>query len=414
MTLPSTRPATHPSPGSPPVVSDDRPPLHETLTLNMGPQHPSTHGVLRLVLELDGETVLRAVPHIGYLHTGMEKTMENQPYQQAITITDRMDYLSGMNNNLAYCLAVENLLGLEVPPRGQAIRVLMSELQRIASHLVWLGTHALDIGAMSVFLYCFREREAILNFFEETCGARLTPAYIRVGGVALDVPLSVEEKVSKFLGIFTDRLHEYWDLLDENPIWRDRTVGVKLLTTEECFQFGVTGPVLRASGYAHDLRKASPYCGYEQYDFDVQVGEHGDVFDAYRVRMGEMRQSVRILEQVLEQMPDGDCNAADPKIVLPPKERVFSDMEALIHHFILVTRGFPVPPGEAYGAIESPKGELGYYVIADGSEKPYRVRVRPPSFYNLQALPHILKGKMMADAVAVIGSLDIVLGEIDR
>ncbi len=386
----------------------------ETLTLNMGPQHPSTHGVLRLVLEIDGETVVRAVPHIGYLHTGMEKTMENEAYQQAITITDRMDYLSGMNNNLAYCLAVERLLGLEVPERGQAIRVLMSELQRIASHLVWLGTHALDIGAMSVFLYCFREREVILNFFEEICGARLTPAYIRIGGVSLDVPLAVEEKVAKFLGIFTDRLDEYRDLLDENPIWRDRTVGVKLLTTAECLHFGVTGPILRATGVPHDLRKVSPYCGYERYEFDVPVGEHCDVFDAYRVRTEEMRQSVRILEQVLRTMPEGPCNAEDPKIVLPPKERVFSDMEALIHHFILVTRGFPVPAGEAYGAIESPKGELGYYVVSDGSEKPYRVRVRPPSFYNLQALPHIVQGKMVADVVAAIGSLDIVLGEIDR
>jgi NADH-quinone oxidoreductase subunit D len=386
----------------------------ETLTLNIGPQHPSTHGVLRLVVELDGETVIKAEPHIGYLHTGMEKTMENEAYQQAITITDRMDYLSGMNNNLAYCLAVEKLLGLEVPPRGQAIRVLMSELQRIASHLVWLGTHALDIGAMSVFLYCFREREVILNFFEEICGARLTPAYIRIGGVALDLPPSVEPKIAQFLGIFTDRLAEYWALLDENPIWRDRTVGVKLLTRDQCLALGVTGPVLRATGLPHDLRKVSPYCGYENYDFEVQTAENADVFDAYRVRMGEMKQSVRILEQVLETLPDGDYNADDPKIVLPPKERVFSDMEALIHHFILVTRGFPVPPGEAYGAIESPKGELGYYVVADGSEKPYRVRVRPPSFYNLQALPHIIEGKMVADLVAVIGSLDIVLGEIDR
>ncbi|MBM3457132.1 MAG: NADH dehydrogenase (quinone) subunit D [Armatimonadetes bacterium] len=402
------------------TVTEERPetpplaPLSETLTLNMGPQHPSTHGVLRLVLELDGETILSAVPHIGYLHTGMEKTMENMPYQQAITVTDRMDYLSGMNNNLAYCLAVEKLLGLEIPPRGQAIRVMMSELQRIASHLVWLGTHALDIGAMSVFLYCFREREAILNFFEETCGARLTPAYIRVGGVALDLPMTVEKKVAQFLGIFTDRISEYRDLLDENPIWRDRTVGVKLLSREECFRLGVTGPVLRATGFPHDLRKMSPYCGYEQYEFDVAVGENADVFDAYRVRMQELRESVKILEQVIERMPDGPTNAADPKIVLPPKERVFSDMEALIHHFILVTRGFPVPAGEAYGAIESPKGELGYYIISDGSEKPYRVRVRPPSFYNLQALPYIVTGKMVADVVAAIGSLDIVLGEIDR
>lgn len=388
--------------------------LTETLTVNMGPQHPSTHGVLRLVLDLDGETVRKAVPHIGYLHTGMEKTMENEPYQQAITITDRMDYLSGMNNNLAYCLAVEKLLDLEIPPRGQAIRVLMSELQRIASHLVWLGTHAIDIGAMSVFLYCFREREVILNFFEEICGARLTPAYIRVGGVAMDLPDGVEEKIAQFLGIFSDRLDEYWTLLDENPIWRDRTVGVGFLAAEDALRYGVTGPALRGSGVEWDIRRAHPYCGYEQYDFQVQVGENGDVFDRYRVRFGEMRESVKILEQVLQRMPDGDCNADNPRVVLPDKERVFSDMEALIHHFILVTRGFPVPPGEAYASIESPKGELGYYIVADGSEKPYRVRVRPPSFYNLQALPRICEGRMVADTVAVIGSLDIVLGEIDR
>jgi len=386
----------------------------ETLTMNMGPQHPSTHGVLRLVLEMEGETVLSAVPHIGYLHTGMEKSMENEPYQQAIVITDRMDYLAAMSNNLAYVTAVEKLLDLDIPPRGQAIRVLMAELQRIASHLVWLGTHAIDIGAMSVFLYCFREREMILNFFEEIAGARLTPSYIRIGGVALDLPLGVEEKIAQFLAIFPDRLDEYWTLLDENPIWRDRTVGVGYLSAEDCIAYGVTGPVLRAAGVPYDIRKVNPYCGYEQYDFEVPVGQNADVFDRYRVRMGEMRQSIRIIEQVLDTMPDGPTNANNPKIVLPPKERVFTDMEAVIHHFILVTRGFPVAPGEVYGSIEGPKGELGYYVVADGSERPYRVRVRPPSFYNLQALPHIVTGNMVADVVAVIGSLDIVLGEIDR
>ena len=396
------------------TTTDAPAPATETLTLNMGPQHPSTHGVLRLVLELDGETVVSTIPHIGYLHTGMEKSMENEPYQQAITITDRMDYLAAMSNNLAYCLAVEKLIDLKIPPRGQAIRVLMAELQRIASHLVWLGTHAIDIGAMSVFLYCFREREMILNFFEETAGARLTPSYIRIGGVALDLPQSVEVKIAQFLAIFSDRLDEYWTLLDENPIWRDRTVGVGVLSAEDCIAYGVTGPVLRAAGVPYDIRKVNPYSGYENYDFEVPVGQNADVFDRYRVRMGEMRQSLRIIEQVLQTMPDGNTNADDPKIVLPPKERVFSDMEALIHHFILVTRGFPVAPGEVYHSIESPKGELGYYVVSDGSEKPHRVRVRPPSFYNLQSLPHIVTGKMVADVVAVIGSLDIVLGEIDR
>jgi NADH-quinone oxidoreductase subunit D len=389
-------------------------PATETLTLNMGPQHPSTHGVLRLVLELDGETVLKAVPHIGYLHTGMEKTIENQMYQQAITITDRMDYLSGMSNNLAYCLAVEKLLGLEVPPRGQAIRVMMAELQRIASHLVWLGTHAMDIGAMSVFLYCFREREMILNLFEQVCGARLTPAYIRVGGVAYDLPVGYEETVAQFLGVFPQRIEEYEDLLTKNEIWLDRTIGVGIFPAEQAIAWGVTGPALRGSGVAYDIRKVNPYCGYEQYQFEIPLGESGDVYDRYRVRMAEMRQSVKIVEQVLDRLPDGPANSEDPKIVPPPKEKVFTEMEALIHHFILVTRGFPVPPGEAYASIESPKGELGYYIVADGSEKPYRARVRPPSFHNLQSLPVICEGRMIADVVAVIGSLDIVLGEIDR
>jgi NADH-quinone oxidoreductase subunit D len=386
----------------------------ETLTLNMGPQHPSTHGVLRLVLELDGETVLKAVPHIGYLHTGMEKTMENEMYQQAITITDRMDYLSAMNNNLAYCLAVEKLLDIEIPPRGQYIRVMMGELQRIASHLVWLGTQALDLGAMSVFLYCFREREVIMNLFEQVSGARLTPSYIRIGGVMMDTPLGYEEEVAKFLAFFPDRIDEYEALLTENEIWRERTIGVGILDAKTAFQWGITGPSLRGAGVNYDVRKVNPYCGYENFEFDVPLGKNADVYDRYTVRIAEMRQSVRILNQVVENMPDGPANSTDGKVVLPPKERVLSDMEALIHHFILATRGFPVPSGEAYACIESPKGELGFYVVADGSEKPYRVRVRPPSFYNLQVIPTICQGNMVADVVAVIGSQDIVLGEIDR
>jgi NADH-quinone oxidoreductase subunit D len=386
----------------------------ETLTLNMGPQHPSTHGVLRLVLELDGETVLKTVPHIGYLHTGMEKTMENQMYQQAIVITDRMDYLAAMSNNLAYCLAVEKLLDVEIPPRGQFIRVMMAELQRIASHLVWLGTQALDLGAMSVFLYCFREREVIMNLFEQISGARLTPSYIRIGGVAMDMPLGYEEEVAKFLAIFPSRIEEYEALLTENEIWLERTVDVGILDVEMAIKWGITGPSLRGAGVAYDVRKVNPYCGYENFDFEVPVGTKADTYDRYRVRIAEMRQSVRILNQVLERMPDGPVDSSDGKIVLPPKERVLSDMEALIHHFILVTRGFPVPKGEAYASIESPKGELGYYVVADGSEKPYRVRVRPPSFYNLQVIPEMVQGGMVADVVAIIGSQDIVLGEIDR
>ena len=399
---------------TPPTATETTPAPPETITLNMGPQHPSTHGVLRLVLELDGETVRHAAAHIGFLHTGMEKTMENMPYQQAITITDRMDYLSGMNNNLAYCLAVEKLLDMELPPRGQAIRVIMSELQRIASHLVWLGTHALDIGVMSVFFYCFREREAILNLFEMVCGGRMTPAYIRVGGVSLDFPVGFEERLAAFLSVMPTRIDEYDDLLRHNDIWLERTQNVGHFSEADCWRWGVTGPPLRATGRPHDLRKISPYCGYEQYDFEVAVGAEGDVYDRYTVRMKEMRESLKILEQALTALPDGEHLADDPRVVLPPKERVFSEMEALIHHFILVTRGFPVPPGEAYGCIESPKGELGYYVVADGSEKPFRVRVRPPSFYNLQALPEMIQDRLVADVVATIGSLDIVLGEIDR
>jgi NADH-quinone oxidoreductase subunit D len=344
----------------------------------------------------------------------MEKTMENEAYQQAIVITDRMDYMSAMNNNLAYCLAVEKLLDIEIPPRGQYIRVMMGELQRIASHLVWLGTQALDLGAMSVFLYCFREREAIMNLFEQISGGRLTPSYLRIGGVMMDTPVGYEEEVAKFLTIFPSRIDEYEALLTENEIWRDRTIGVGILDAETALAWGVTGPPLRAAGVPYDVRKVNPYSGYENFEFDVPLGRNADVYDRYMVRVAEMRQSVRILHQVLDNLPDGPVNSSDGKVVLPPKERVLSDMEALIHHFILVTRGFPVPKGEAYACIESPKGELGFYVVADGSEKPYRVRVRPPSFYNLQVIPPICEGGMVADVVAIIGSQDIVLGEIDR
>jgi NADH-quinone oxidoreductase subunit D len=386
----------------------------ETLTLNMGPQHPSTHGVLRLVLDLDGENVRRAVPHIGYLHTGMEKTMENEKWQQAIVVTDRMDYTSALNNNLAYCLSVEKLLDLEIPPRGQAIRVVMCELQRIAAHLVWLGTHALDIGAMSVFLYCFREREVIMNIIEMVSGGRLTPSYIRIGGVSMDVPYGFEERVQEFVDLMGPRIQEYEDLLQANPIWIERTVGVGKITPEMALTYGVTGANLRGSGINYDVRKAFPYTGYDNYDFEIPIGQNGDVWDRYRCRMEEMRQSLRIIQQALNRFPDGAFNSDNPKVVLPPKERVLTDMEALIHHFILVTRGFQVPAGEAYVPIESPKGELGYYVVSDGGEQPYRVRTRPACFFNLSILPEVLKGALIADSVAIIGSLDIILGEIDR
>ena len=385
-----------------------------TMTLNMGPQHPSTHGVLRLVLDLDGEVVLGCTPHIGYLHTGIEKGLESKRYQQGIPLTDRMDYLAPLSNNLAYVLAIEKALGVVVPDRAQVIRVLLTELTRIKSHLVWLGTHALDIGAMSVFLYCFREREQILDIYEAVSGQRMMSTYFRVGGLAADLPPGFEDQVQAFLQVFPTRLQEYEDLLTHNPLWRQRTVGIGTIKREDAIALGLSGPGLRACGIAYDVRKAHPYSGYERYQFEIPLGKTGDVYDRYQVRIAEMRQSHRIALQGLQKLSPGPINVADPKLVPPAKPLLKKSMEALIHHFKLYSEGFHVPAGEVYLPIESPKGELGCYLVSDGSPRPYRVHFRPPSFVNLQSLSKMVEGRLVADVVAVIGSLDIVLGEIDR
>lgn len=386
----------------------------ETMIINMGPQHPSTHGVLRVVLELDGEVVVKATPDIGFLHRGLEKLAESKTYHQCITLTDRLDYVAGMSNNMAYVLAVEKLLGLEVPPRAQAIRVLLCELQRIASHLFWLGTHAHDIGAMTPLFYALRERDEILFMFEMVCGSRLTPSYFRVGGVAQDLPEGFTAKCREFTRQFPARVDEYETLLTKNKIWMKRTQGVGAISAEDAINFGLSGPVLRASNVAWDLRKAMPYSGYENYEFIVPTGKNGDVYDRYLVRLMEMRQSNEIVRQVLDKLPAGPIKADAPQVVYPPKEKVTQSIEALIHHFHLASAGFPTPKGEVYASIESPKGELGFYLVSDGSNKPWRFRVRPPSFINLSALSKMVEGRLVADVVAIIGSIDIVLAEIDR
>ncbi|MBZ0160276.1 MAG: NADH dehydrogenase (quinone) subunit D [bacterium] len=385
-----------------------------TMTINMGPQHPSTHGVLRLVLELDGEIVVRCAPHIGYLHTGMEKIAESKRYQQVIPITDRMDYLAPLSNNLAYVLAVEKLLGIEVPPRAKVIRVMLTELTRIGSHLVWLGTHAIDIGAMSVFLYAFREREAILDMSEQVSGARMMSSYFRVGGLFADLPEGFEKTVRSFITSFPDRLAEYEDLLTKNPIWLERTRGVGVIKPEDAVDLGLSGPNIRACGIPWDVRKSNPYSGYEQFRFEVSRGTRGDVYDRYLCRIFEMQQSVAIVRQTLECLPDGSIAVADPKLTPPPKPRIKQSMEALIHHFLLWSEGFRVPAGEVYQSIESPRGEYGVYLVSDGSNKPYRLHFRTPSFVNLESLSKMVEGRLVADLVAIIGSIDIVLGEVDR
>ncbi|HEX4007340.1 MAG TPA: NADH dehydrogenase (quinone) subunit D [Acidobacteriaceae bacterium] len=385
-----------------------------TMVLNMGPQHPSTHGVLRVVLEIDGETVVKAVPDIGYLHTGIEKTCEAKFWQQVVPLTDRIDYLSPMTNNLCYCLAAEKLLQLEIPERAQWMRVLLNELTRLNSHLVWLGTHAMDIGALTVFLYTFREREEILRIFEHVSGQRMMTSYFRIGGLALDPPLDFFDSVQSLIKILPEKIDEYENLLTGNPIFINRLKGVGHLSAADAIALGVTGPPLRASGVDWDLRRDMPYSGYEKFKFEVPVSQDGDVWARYVVRLREMRESVKICQQALDGMPEGPIKADAPHVVLPDREKMKTQMEALIYHFKIVTEGFQVPAGEVYQAVESPRGEMGYYAVSDGTAKPYRVHMRNPSFATLQALQTMCAGRLIADVVAVIGSIDIVLGEIDR
>lgn len=388
--------------------------LDSQMTLSMGPQHPSTHGVLRLELKLDGEMVIKAIPDIGYLHTGMEKLFEYKKYQQGIVITDRMDYLNPLGNNLAYVMAAEKLLDIEIPERAQIIRVLMCELQRIASHMVWLGTSALDLGAMSVFFFCFRQREKILNMIESASGGRMTPSYFRIGGLMMDLPAGFERRCKQFQDDFPAALEMFETLVTGNTIWQSRTKDVGFISREDAIDWGLTGPCLRGSGVDLDLRRDNPYSGYETYDFDVPVEEDGDVWARFRVRMRELYESHKIVRQALERLKPGPTKADAPKIVLPDRDDMRTHMDSLIHHFLIVAEGFNVPEGEVYHAIEASKGELGVYMKSNGGPKPERVHFRGPSFVNLSALPAMSEGEMIADVVAIIGSLDIVLGEIDR
>jgi NADH-quinone oxidoreductase subunit D len=386
----------------------------DVMEVNMGPQHPSTHGVLRIKLKLDGEVVRDADCDIGYLHTGFEKTFEEKTYTQGITLTDRMDYLAPPINNVGYCMAIEKLLELDVPPRAQVIRVMMSELARIASHLIWLGTHALDLGATTVFLYCWRERETILDLNEELSGVRMMTSFTRVGGVGYDLPDGWLDHLQRFLKTFPSRVDDYEALLTRNPIWKERTIGLGKISAADAIAWGMTGPSLRGSGVDFDVRKQFPYAGYEQYDFDVPLGRSGDVYDRYLIRVQEMRQSHRILGQAVRSLPSGPIISNNRKVALPPRTELATSMESLIHHFRLVTEGFKPPEGEVYQVVESPRGELGFYLVSDGSNKPYRLKVRAPSFCNLQALSHLVRGHLIADVVAIIGSIDIVLGDVDR
>jgi len=397
-----------------PITLERIPGQEERVILSMGPQHPSTHGVLRVVLELEGETVVRAMYDIGYLHTGFEKSFEHLTYNQCIPLTDRMDYLSSLSNNLGFCLAVEKLLDLEIPARAQWIRVLLTELTRIQSHLVWLGTHAIDLGAMSVLLYCFREREDILRIFEMVSGQRMMTSYFRIGGLALEPPLGWLKQVVKFVKAFPGHLEEYENLLTKNPIWLKRTVGIGKLTGDEAIAWGLSGPSLRGSGVDWDIRKKEPYSSYDKFDFKVPTRPEGDVYARYLVRLEEMRQSLRIVQQAMEGLPEGPIKADAPHIVLPDRESMKTSIEALIYHFKIVSEGFHPPVGEVYQAIEAPRGELGFYMVSDGTPKPFRCHVRAPSFANLQALPKMIEGRLIADAVACIGTIDIVLGEVDR
>jgi len=386
----------------------------DIITVNMGPSHPATHGVLRIVLKLDGETVVKAVPHIGYLHRGMEKIAENRTYLQFLPYTDRMDYLAPLAANVGFSLAVEELLGVEVPPRCQAIRVLCCELARIGAHLVWLGTHALDMGAATVFFHTFRDREWHYDLIEDLTGARLTTSYTRVGGVTHDADRKWLADLRRFVDEFPRRVDEYESLLTKNAIWLKRTQGVGVIRSQDALSHGMTGPSLRATGIEYDLRKKRPYSGYQNYDFEIPTGTEGDVYDRYLVRLEEMRQSARILDQALRAMPEGPVNIDDPKIFLPEKKRVLTSMEELIHQFMIITEGFECPEGEVYHATEAPKGELGFYIISTGGRSPYRLRIRSPSFNNISTLPLLVEGGLIADVIANIASLDPVLGEVDR
>ncbi len=386
----------------------------ETMTLNMGPQHPSTHGVLRLVLELDGEVVVKVTPHIGYLHRGIEKLSEYRTYHQILPLTDRLDYLAPMSNNLGYILAVEKLMDVEVPERAETIRIIMAELTRIESHLVWIACHALDIGAMTVFIYAFRERETVMEIYELISGARMTSNFFRVGGLSQDVPDEFVKKVSDFIDVMPGYLDQYEGLLTTNPIWLKRTVGNGVISAEDAIDIGLTGPALRGSGVDWDLRRDNPYCGYEKYQFKVPTGDKCDTFDRYKVRLVEMREACKIVRQGLDKLKPGPVLADSPQVCYPPKESVYNSIEGLIHHFKIASEGFAAPEGEVYQGVEAPKGELGFYIVSDGGNKPERLRIRPPSFVNLQAIEQMSVGSMIADLVAVIGTLDIVLGEIDR
>ena len=388
----------------------------ERMVLNLGPQHPATHGTLRLTLELEGERIVRCIPDIGYLHTGFEKLGEHHNYNQWVTVTDRMNYLSPLCNNIGYAMCVEHLMGLEVPPRAVCIRVILAELSRIADHMVWLGTHALDIGAMTVFLYTFEQREWLYNIFEAVTGARLTTSYTRVGGVGWDVPENFKETVEEFTVQFPKAMDEVDRLLTRNRIWIDRTKGIGVVSPEDAIAWNMTGPMLRGSGVDYDLRKAEPYMGYEDFDFEIPVGENGDVYDRYLVRMEELRQSVRIVEQAVNRLPEGPVKVDDAKAILPEKNQVYSGMESLIHHFKVTMDGHGLTPplGETYVATEAPNGELGFYIVSDGTGEAYRLRIRPPSFMNYQSFPGMIEGLMIADVVAVLGSINVIAGELDR
>ncbi|MEN6372248.1 MAG: NADH dehydrogenase (quinone) subunit D [Armatimonadota bacterium] len=384
------------------------------LVINMGPQHPSTHGVLRVILALEGETVIDSDLDIGYVHTGIEKQAEQLLYQQTLTLTDRMDYVAPLINNLGYVLSVEKLLGIEVPPRAKYLRVMLNELTRISSHLLWLGTHGIEIGAVTVFLYGFKDREAILDIFEMLSGQRMMTSWINIGGLRDDIPEGFTSAVRRFLNTFPSRLDDYHALLTKNPIWLERTKGIGYISRENALSYGVSGPVLRATGLAWDVRKIWPYSGYDEFAFDIPTGENSDVYDRYLVRMEEMRQSLRIIEQALDNLPGGDYRIEDYKIVLPPRQRLDVSMEALIHHFLVATKGFNVPEGDSYVSYEGPRGEAGYYIVSDGSPKPYRMHLRAPSFSTLQSMPLMFKNRLVSDVIAILGSVDMIMGEVDR